>query len=70
MIALGIYPPCQVFPHWFEADVVEKVDQVGGEPAGAEYDHHRDAESADVRERGGIGERISNMVNTMWTSFS
>ena len=61
MPALGVYPPCQVFPHWFELDVVEKVDQVGGEPAGAEYDHHRDAESAGGMERGGIWERISNI---------
>ena len=33
-----------IFPHGGEADVVEEVDEVGGEPAGAEDDHHRDAE--------------------------
>ena len=32
------------FPHGSEADVVKEVDQVGGEPASPEYDHHRDAE--------------------------
>ena len=43
VISLYLVFDLSLFPHGGESDVVEEVDEVGGEPARPEYHHHRNA---------------------------